>query len=53
MAYEDYPQPAVEWAMEIQEIVLKAVGREITWIGAIDIIGVPGKAQLTRGFQRW
>lgn len=53
VAYEDYPQPAVERARKIQEIVLEAVGREIPWIEAIDIIGVPDKAQLTSGFQHW
>jgi transposase len=43
-----YPQPAVERAMKIQEIILKAVGHEITWIEAAEIIGIS-----PRSMRRW
>jgi transposase len=43
-----YPVPAVERAMKIQEIILKAVGREITWIEAAEIIGIS-----PRSMRRW
>lgn len=43
-----YPQPAVERAMKIQEIILEAIGRQITWIEAAEIIGISA-----RSMRRW
>jgi transposase len=43
-----YPVPAAERAMKIQEIILKALGREITWIEAAEIIGISA-----RSMRRW
>lgn len=35
-----YPESASERVMKIQEIILKAIGKEIKWIQAADILGV-------------
>lgn len=43
-----YPQPAVERAMKIQEIILEAIGRQITWTEAAEIIGISA-----RSMRRW
>jgi transposase len=43
-----YPLPAVERAMKVQQVILKAVGREITWIEAAEIIGISD-----RSMRRW
>jgi hypothetical protein len=31
----NYPYPAVERAMNVQEVLLKAMSKEITWTGAL------------------
>lgn len=35
-----YPESAVRRAMKVQEVILKAIGGEIKWIQAADILGV-------------
>jgi hypothetical protein len=36
---ESYPSAAVERAMKIQEVILRAVAKKITWAQAGEIIG--------------
>ena len=43
-----YGPPAVERAMRIQEVILRAVGGELTWIQAAQIIGITD-----RSMRRW
>ena len=43
-----YPAPAVERAMKRQEIILRAMSGELTWIQAADILGVS-----CRSLRRW
>jgi hypothetical protein len=37
---ESYPRAAVERAMKIQEVILRAVAKKITWVQAAEIIGI-------------
>jgi hypothetical protein len=37
---ETYPRVAVERAMKIQEVILRAVAKKITWAQAGEIIGL-------------
>lgn len=46
----EYPKAAVERAMKVQEVLLKAMSKEITWIAAAEILGV--SARTMRRF-RW
>lgn len=46
MAY--YPESALERAMKIQEIIIRAMSGEITWIDAAEIIGIS-----PRSMRRW
>src|SRR5262245_48684378 len=34
---------AVEWAMRVQEVILRALGGQYTWIAAADILGVSAR----------
>ena len=36
----EYPQTAVERAMKIQEVILRAVAKRITWWQAAEILGM-------------
>jgi len=45
---ETYPRAAVERAMKIQEVILRAVAKKITWAQAGEIIGV-----CERQMRRW
>jgi hypothetical protein len=45
---ESYPRAAAERAMRIQEVVLRAVAKEITWAQAAEIIGISD-----RHMRRW
>jgi hypothetical protein len=45
---ESYPRAAVERAMKIQEVLLRAVAKKITWGQAAEIIGISG-----RHMRRW
>ena len=37
---ETYPRAAVERAMKIQEVILRAVAKKITWVQPVEIIGL-------------
>src|SRR6187401_244496 len=43
-----YPEPAVERAMRIQEVVLRAMSGQLSWLQAAEIIGVT-----PRQMRRW
>ena len=43
-----YPSSEVRRALKVQEVILRAIGREITWIQAAEIIGVR-----PRTMRRW
>jgi transposase len=45
---ESYPRAAVERAMKIQEVILRAVAKKITWAQAAEIIGISD-----RHMRRW
>jgi helix-turn-helix protein len=45
---ETYPRAAVERAMKIQEVILRAVAKKITWTQAGEIIGL-----CERQMRRW
>src|SRR5450432_319571 len=45
---ETYPRSAVERAMKIQEVILRAVAKKITWVQAAEIIGL-----CERQMRRW
>ncbi len=45
-----YPEDAWERAMKIQEVILRAVAKQITWWQAAEIIGISDRS-LRRG--RW
>lgn len=47
-----YDQTAVEWAMKVQEIILRAIAKKITWIQAAAIIGI-GARQMRRWLRRY
>src|SRR5690349_21738084 len=44
----EYPPAAVERAMKVQEVILRALGNEITWWQAAEIIGIS-----CRSMRRW
>jgi transposase len=45
---EIYPRAAVERAMKIQEVILRAVAKKITWVQAAEILGL-----CERQMRRW
>ena len=45
---KDYSQAAVERAMKVQEIILRAIAKKLTWLQAAKIIGVSA-----RQMRRW
>jgi len=45
---ESYPRAAVERAMKVQEVILRAVAKKITWWQAAEIIGISD-----RSMRRW
>ena len=45
---ESYPRAAVERAMRVQEVILRAMARKITWWQAAEIIGIGD-----RRMRRW
>lgn len=49
---KDYSQGAVERAMKIQEIILRAMAKKLTWLQAAVIIGVSAR-QMRRWKQRY
>ena len=49
---KDYPEGAMERAMKVQEIILRAIARRITWLQAAEIIGISAR-QMRRMKQRY
>ena len=49
---ESYPRAAVERAMRVQEVILRAMARKITWWQAAEIIGI-GDRQMRRWRERY
>jgi transposase len=47
-----YPESAVERTMKIQEVILRAMAKKITWWQAAEIIGISGR-QMRRWYQRY
>jgi transposase len=47
-----YPESAVERAMKIQEVILRAMAKRITWCQAAEIIGISDR-QMRRWYQRY
>jgi transposase len=47
-----YPQPAVERAMKIQEVILRAMAKRMTWWQAAEIIGISDR-QMRRWRERY
>ena len=47
-----YPESAVERAMKIQEVILQAMAKKITWWQAAEIIGISDR-QMRRWYQRY
>src|SRR3974377_1353315 len=45
---EAYPRAAVERAMKVQEVMLRAMARKITWYQAAEILGITD-----RHLRRW
>ena len=43
-----YPKPVLEWAMKVQEVILRAVSGQINWIQAAEILGIS-----CRQMRRW
>src|SRR3989338_10581970 len=43
-----YPEAAMERAMKIQEVILRAIGKRITWWQAAEIVGISD-----RQMRRW
>jgi len=49
---ETYPRAAVERAMKLQEVILRALARKISWAQAAEIIGIRDR-QMRRWKQRY
>jgi len=49
---ELYPRAAVERAMKVQEVILRALAKKITWLQAAEIIGITDR-QMRRLRQRF
>src|ERR1700691_4523688 len=47
-----YPKAAVERAMQVQEVILRALARKITWWQAAEIIGISDR-QMRRWRERY
>jgi transposase len=47
-----YSQVAMEWAMKVQEIILRAIAKKITWMQAAQIIGISPR-QMRRWLRRY
>ena len=43
-----YPAPAVERAMKVQEVILRAMSDEFAWVQAAEILGLSA-----RSMRRW
>ena len=38
-----YTQAAVEWAMKVQDVILRALSGELSWIQVADILGLSAR----------
>ena len=47
-----YSQVAMERAMKVQEIILRAIAKKITWLQAAQIIGISAR-QMRRWLRRY
>jgi len=47
-----YPESAVERAMKVQEVILRAMARKISWWQAAEILGISDR-QMRRWYQRY
>ena len=47
-----YPESAVERAMKVQEVILRAMAKRITWWQAAEIVGISDR-QMRRWYQRY
>ncbi len=47
-----YPESAVERAMKVQEVILRAMAKSITWWQAAEIIGITDR-QMRRWHRRY
>ena len=47
-----YPESAVERAMKVQEVILRAMAKKITWWQAAEIVGLSDR-QMRRWYQRY
>jgi transposase len=52
LSVESYPRAAVERAMKVQEVILRAMARKITWWQAAEIIGISDR-QMRRWRERY
>ncbi|HEX8895339.1 MAG TPA: helix-turn-helix domain-containing protein [Terriglobales bacterium] len=52
VSVEAYPRAAVERAMKIQEVILRAMAKKITWWQAAEIIGISDR-QMRRLRERY
>jgi hypothetical protein len=41
---ESYPRAAVERAMKVQEVILRAMAKKITWWQTAEIIGISDRS---------
>ena len=49
---ESYPRAAVERAMKVQEVMLRAMAKKLTWFQAAEIIGISDR-QMRRWRERY
>ena len=49
---ESYPRAAVERAMKVQEVILRAMAKKITWWQAAEIVGISDR-QMRRWRERY
>jgi hypothetical protein len=47
-----YPKAAMERAMKVQEVILRALAKRITWFEAAEIVGISGR-QMRRWRERY
>ena len=40
-----YTQAAVEWAMKVQDVILRALSGELSWIQVADILGLSARME--------
>jgi len=52
---QQYPEAAVERAMKVQEVILRAMAKRITWWQAAEILGITERAmrRWRARMQRW